>query len=144
MYRDRFEPSMFGAAPRAMLATSVICAETDEEAARLATSFDLTILRLHQGRSAPFPSPEEAMAYSYSPRDLDTISNNRGRLTFGTPERCRERLLELADAAAVDEIMVTTMIHSHAARRRSYELLADAFALAGVGESGEKGDFRVL
>jgi alkanesulfonate monooxygenase SsuD/methylene tetrahydromethanopterin reductase-like flavin-dependent oxidoreductase (luciferase family) len=46
----------------------------------------------------------------------------------------RDRLARLADAAGVDEIMITTMTHEHADRRRSYELLAEAFRLTGASQ----------
>jgi alkanesulfonate monooxygenase SsuD/methylene tetrahydromethanopterin reductase-like flavin-dependent oxidoreductase (luciferase family) len=40
-----------------------------------------------------------------------------------------ERLAAMIDATKADEVMVTTMIYDHGARRRSYELLAEAFGL---------------
>jgi len=42
----------------------------------------------------------------------------------------KDRLLALAQATRADELMITTMIYDHAARRHSYELLAEAFALS--------------
>ncbi|AIE85331.1 LLM class flavin-dependent oxidoreductase [Fimbriimonas ginsengisoli] len=127
-YREEFRPSGFFTEPQAMLATSVLCAETDEEAEELARSYDLAILRLHQGRFGKFPSIEEAAAYPYSEAEREQVRQNRSRITVGSPDTVRDRLTKLAEAAGVEEIMATTMVHSHAARRRSYELLIGAFS----------------
>jgi alkanesulfonate monooxygenase SsuD/methylene tetrahydromethanopterin reductase-like flavin-dependent oxidoreductase (luciferase family) len=53
------------------------------------------------------------------------------RVTAGTPEQVRAELETLAAQYGADEVIVVTITHDHAARRRSYELLADAFGLAG-------------
>ena len=57
---------------------------------------------------------------------------NRVRIFTGTAAMVRTRLDPLLAATKADEVMITTMIHDHAARRRSYELLAQAFGLAGA------------
>lgn len=127
-YRQSFRPSPRLATPQALLATHVICAETDELAEELASSADLNLLRyLSRGQSQPLASVAEAKAYSYTAEDRVMIRHNRSRLTVGSPATVRASLTSLADAAGIDEIMITTMIHDHAARRRSYELLAAAF-----------------
>jgi alkanesulfonate monooxygenase SsuD/methylene tetrahydromethanopterin reductase-like flavin-dependent oxidoreductase (luciferase family) len=78
----------------------------------------------------PLASPEEAAAYPYSQADRERIRHNRARVFTGTAETVRARLDPLLAATKADEVMVTTMIYDHAARRRSYELLAQAFGLA--------------
>ncbi|HVF89216.1 MAG TPA: LLM class flavin-dependent oxidoreductase, partial [Blastocatellia bacterium] len=72
----------------------------------------------------------EAKAYPYTDFDREVIQANRPRLITGSPATMRDRLSRLGEQMGVDEIMVTTMIHDHSLRRRSYELLADAFALS--------------
>ncbi len=57
------------------------------------------------------------------------IARNRARLFVGSKRTVRERLSSMIEASKADEVMITTMIHDHAARRHSYELLAEAFAL---------------
>ena len=130
MYRDYFRPSKYFSEPRALIGVSVVCAETDERAAELARPIELGLLRLRQGRLGQLPSVAEAMAYDYSPEERQLIAQNRDRVFIGSPSTVGERLAALADRASVDEIMVTTLIHDHADRRRSYELLADAFGSA--------------
>jgi luciferase family oxidoreductase group 1 len=130
-YQDNFRPSAWLAKPEAILAVSVVCAETDEKADILARPLELTLLRFRQGRSARFPSIEEATNYPYTPEDREIIHYNRQRTFIGSPESVRARVSVLASQAGVEEIMITTMMHDHADRRRSYELLARAFGLKG-------------
>ncbi|MDX1933683.1 MAG: LLM class flavin-dependent oxidoreductase [Capsulimonadales bacterium] len=130
LYRETFVPSVHRGSPYAILAVSVLCAETDEEADRLAAASDLAFLLLRQGRPGPIPSPAEARAYPYSPFEEELVLAGRGRLLLGTPSRVRERLLFLAEETRADELMITTITHGHAERVRSYELLAEAFDLS--------------
>jgi luciferase family oxidoreductase group 1 len=129
-YRRQFQPSGGRPTPYAILAVHVVCADTDAEADRLASTVDLNFVRRRQGVYAPLASPEEATAYPYSDADRALITLNRRRLLVGDPERVRERLTPLIEATAADEVMITSMLFEHAARRRSYELMAQAFGLA--------------
>ena len=74
-------------------------------------------------------SPEEALAYPYTPVERGRIARNRGRVIVGSQATVRDRLQALIETTRADEIMITTMIYDHAARRHSYELLAEAFGL---------------
>ncbi len=128
-YRDRFRPSAALARPHAILGVAAVCADSEAEADRLATTIDLNFVRRSKGEYLPLASPEEAAAYPYSPADRERIRHNRARVFTGTAETVRTRLDPLLAATKADEVMVTTMIYDHAARRRSYELLAQAFGL---------------
>jgi len=129
-YRDNFKPSRYLDKPESLIAVSAICAETDEKARELAAPAELTMLRFRQGgRVGKLPSVAEAQAYPYTEEERLAIRMNAPRLTVGSPETVREKLLTLAGQGAADEIMVTTIMHDHQDRRRSYELLADAFGL---------------
>jgi len=130
-YRANFQPSERFAAPRAILATSVLCAETDERAGELAASMDLSFLRLQRNERGPLPSLAEAAAYQATPEEREQMRANRARFTIGSPETVKAKILALAEECAADEVMITTSVHSHAARVRSYELIAEAF---GIGE----------
>ena len=105
----------------------MVCAETDESAAELARPVELGLLRLRQGRLGQLPSVAEASDYRYTAEERQLIASNRDRVFIGSPTTVRERLATLADRAGVSEIMVTSLIHDHGDRRRSYELLAEAF-----------------
>ena len=128
LYRDNFKPSAAHTKPYAILGTHVVCADTDAEAERLATTVDLNAVRRAKGEYLPLASPEEAAAYDYSPVDRARIAQGRARLTVGSPATVATRLAPLLEATKADELMVTTMIHDHRARMRSYELLKGAFA----------------
>jgi luciferase family oxidoreductase group 1 len=128
-YRDRFKPSSARATPYAILACAAVCADSNAEAERLASTIDLNFVRRSRGEYLPLASPEEAAAYPYSPAERGLIARNRARLFVGTKATVLERLREITAATKADEVMVTTMIYDHAARRRSYELLAEAFGV---------------
>ena len=128
-YHAHFKPSEYLIRPQALIGVSVVCAETDERAAELARPLALTLLRFRTGKMGRFPSIAEATEYPYTQDEREIIEMNRDRTFVGSPATVRQQLTRLADAAGVDEIMITTMTHEHADRRRSYEFLAEAFSL---------------
>jgi len=128
-YRAHFKPSQALREPYAILAAAVIAADTDAEAERIATSADLHFARRAKGEYLPLASPAEAAAYPYTPVDRERIARHRERLVVGGIDSVMRRLLPLIEATRADELMITTMTYDHAARRRSYELLAEAFAI---------------
>jgi luciferase family oxidoreductase group 1 len=127
-YRAHFKPAALPE-PYAILGTAVIAADTDAEAERIAASADLHYARRAQGEYLPLASPEEAAAYPYTPIDRERVARQRTRLVVGGIARVKERLLALAEATRADELMITSMIYDHGARRHTYELLAQAFEL---------------
>ena len=133
-YTRAFKPSPAMPAPRASVAVFVVCAPTEGEATRLAQSRDLFIVRLYTGRSSRYPTVAEAEAYQYTAREWMIVEHARRRRIAGTPEQCRERLRVLAAEYGVEEAVVVTITESWETRRRSYELLADAFELTPRGE----------
>jgi luciferase family oxidoreductase group 1 len=128
-YRSHFKPSEALTKPHAILAVAVVCAKTDAEAERHASTVDLNFVRRSKGEYVPLASPEEAAAYPFTPIDRERIRHNRARLFVGAPATVRAQLDPLIDATKADEVMVTTMVYDHDARRRSYQLLAESFGL---------------
>ncbi|MBV9633099.1 MAG: LLM class flavin-dependent oxidoreductase [Methylobacteriaceae bacterium] len=128
-YRRQFRPSAGQPTPYAILTVAAISADTVDEAERLAASADLSLVRRERGEYLALPSPEEAQAYPFTPQDLAVIRRNRRRLFVGTPETLRDRLAPLIEATQADEVMIMSAIYDHAARKRSYELLAPAFGI---------------
>lgn len=128
-YRRHFRPSGWREAPYAILAVAAIAADTDAEAEQLAASADLNRLLRDRGQYGPLPSIEEAQAFPYSEADRASIARNRSWLFVGSPATVVEKLTPLIEATEADEVMVITAVYDHAARRRSYELLAEAFGL---------------
>jgi luciferase family oxidoreductase group 1 len=128
-YRNQFKPSAWRDAPYAILGLAAIVADTEDEADRLAKSADLHFARRAVGVYGPLASPEEAAAYPYTPIDRQRIEHNRKRLIAGSAAQVRERLDALVERTKADEVMITTMVFDHGARKRSYELLAREFHL---------------
>ena len=129
-YRARFQPSVWRATPHAILAVAVVAADSEAEAEHLASSADLNWLRRTRGEYRPLPSPEEAAAAPMGDRERELIRKHRRQLFVGTPQLVKARLDELAAATQADEIMITSPIYHHAARKRSYELVAKAYDIA--------------
>lgn len=129
-YRARFKPSRWRDRPLAILATSVVAADDESEAERLAASADLSALRRARGGYQPLPSPETAAAYPYTDEDRAIVRANRRRLFVGAGADVKPRLEELAKATGADEIMIASPLYDAKARRRCYEILAQAFGLA--------------
>jgi luciferase family oxidoreductase group 1 len=132
-YRAHFKPSATLTEPYAILGAAVIAADTDAEAERIGSSAELHFVRRAKGEYAPLTSPKEAAAYPYTPIDRERIARHRARLIIGGIERVKERLLSLIQSTRADELMVTSMVYDHGARKHSYELLAQAFALQARG-----------
>ena len=131
LYRSRFRAAWPEDEPRASVAVGVICAPSEAEADELAMSTDLSRLRSRRyGERGPLPSVEQAKAFDYSALDRSFIQDSRRKLIVGDPGQVRERVLALAEEYGTDEVVVVTVVHDHAARLRSYELLAESM---GVG-----------
>jgi alkanesulfonate monooxygenase SsuD/methylene tetrahydromethanopterin reductase-like flavin-dependent oxidoreductase (luciferase family) len=95
----------------------------------LAKSRDLFVARLYSGRGGRYPTVAEAEAHEYTPWERQIVEHAHGRRVAGTPAECRERLEALAADYGVEEIVVVTITETAETRRRSYELLAEAFAV---------------
>jgi luciferase family oxidoreductase group 1 len=104
-----------------VVCVSAICADTDEEAERLASSGRMAFSMLRMGRPIRVPPVETALRF------METREPPSGRrAVLGSPETVKRGLEEIAKAYDADEVMVVTITHDHAARRRSYELIAEA------------------
>ena len=122
-YRARFSPGLRDA-PWAILTLHAIVADTDEEAHRLAASYLVTFARLRTGQKPLLLPPDEAARYPFSPAECAVAEGVRERALIGSPATVRARIARVAAETRADEVMVTTMVHGHEERLRSYELLA--------------------
>ena len=124
LYRQSFRPSVYLDQPYVIVAVQAVCAETDAEATRLAASSALSFLHLRQGRPGLLPSPEDALAYPYSETERQAIRHRQVDQVIGSPETVRRGLGDLLERTSADELMLVTVVYDHAARLRSYELVA--------------------
>jgi luciferase family oxidoreductase group 1 len=133
-YRDRFCASETLQAPRMVVAGFAICAETDEEAKRVASSARMTRALLNRGQLVAVPTIEKAVRFlAENGPNADSLARPR-RAIVGSPSTVRKGIEALASAYGAEEVMIVTITYEHAARRRSYELIAEAFDLrAGAG-----------
>jgi luciferase family oxidoreductase group 1 len=111
--------------PHVAVGLWAICAETDAEAERLASSIAMSMAMLRQNRPIPVPPPDKALRYLAQ----HPAPSGRRRIV-GSPDTVRAGIEEVVAAYRADEAIVVTITHDHGARRRSYELIAEAFELA--------------
>jgi len=137
LYRSSFQPSAFLAEPHTMVAVSVVCAPSDEEARWLAQSSALSILQLRTGRLGLFPSPEEGASYPFSAGDRAAVDEVMATHLIGGPEVVKRGLVELQRRTGAEEIMLSTRTHSYEARARSLELVAEAWQMPSPPRSAD-------
>jgi luciferase family oxidoreductase group 1 len=130
LYRERFaEAEHVGRRPRTAVAVWVICAEDDEHARLLATSARMTFTLLRRGQLIAVPPPEDAARFLATDAHSSGLQRSERRAVLGSPASVRPQLEEVVASYGAEEAILVTITHSHAARVRSYELIAEAFAL---------------
>ncbi|WP_085524630.1 LLM class flavin-dependent oxidoreductase [Tuberibacillus sp. Marseille-P3662] len=128
-YRASFQASDFLKEPQTCVCVFVVCADTEAEAERLATSQDLWLLQIEKGEKKGIPTVEQAQSYPYTEQDRIRIEKNRRRMIVGTPDQVKANILTLQETYQTDEFMIITNIHDPASKRYSYQCLAQAFQL---------------
>ena len=131
IYRARFKPSGLPGAlakPHTMVAVNVICAESDDEADGLFTSVQQRFLGMQRGRRGPLPKPitVAAMDALWSPAERAGVEQMLTVSAVGSPSTVRAKLDAIMAQTEADELIVASAVHSHAARKQSYALLAEA------------------
>lgn len=134
-YAASFVPSRTLHAPQVIVAAWALCAETDAEAERLASSSRMAFAHFLTGNLIQVPPVDTALAFlDQNAQLLDTIVQRR-RAIVGSPSTVRQKIEALAGEYNAAEVMVVTITFDHAARRRSYELLAGEFGLHARAQS---------
>lgn len=124
IYRSRFDPSEDLAEPRVMVCTNVFAADTDAAARHLFTSLQQQFLALRRGRPGQLPPPVEDIRSVASEMELLGLEQTFRYAAVGAPDTVRRKLGDFLRATGADELMVTAQIFDHAARLRSFEILA--------------------
>jgi luciferase family oxidoreductase group 1 len=127
-YREHFRPCGQFAEPQALLSIIVLCADTPQKALQMRKVLDYRFIQMERGNFRALSSYEEIRDYAFSDLELLRIRANAGRVISGTPDLVKAQLEKLAAGFGIDEIVVTTMA-GYEERKRSFELLAEAFAL---------------
>jgi luciferase family oxidoreductase group 1 len=128
LYRERFAEHEHAHRPRTAVAVWVICADSDEEARRLAASGRMTFTLLRRGQLIAVPPPEDALRFLAADGRDPAAPKSERRAVLGSPETVRAELADVVERYGAEEAIVVSITYEHAARRRSYELLAEAFA----------------
>jgi len=124
IYRADFRPSAQLDKPYAMLAFNVFAADTDAQARLLATSMQQAFVNLRSGRPGQLPPPLANYAEHLSPQDQAILDDVLSCSAIGSADTVRQELKSFITRTAADEVIITSGIFDHAARLRSYEIVA--------------------
>jgi len=129
LYKSRFQPSAMQTEPYAILSISVFCADTLEQAQALQLTHDLNLFRFFSGQSnGASLTPQQALNYPVGPREQAFIASRESSRAAGTPQQVKEQVQALAQLHHADEIMAVTNMYYFEDRKRSFQLLKEAFA----------------
>jgi luciferase family oxidoreductase group 1 len=130
LYRERFaEHEHAERKPRVAVAVWVICADSEEEARRLAASGRMTFTLLRRGELIAVPPPEKAVEFLAKDERTPGQPRSERRSVLGAPDAVRAELEDVVEKYGAEEAIVVSITYDHQARRHSYELLAEAFGL---------------
>lgn len=125
VYRTHFRPSERLAKPRVMLGLNVFAAETDEEARFLFSSLQQAFVNLRSGRPGKLPRPLERFEETLDPVPRAMLGHALSAAVVGSAKTVKEGVEAFIRRTGADELIVTAQIHDHAARKRSFEILAE-------------------
>jgi luciferase family oxidoreductase group 1 len=125
VYRAEFRPSAKLERPYVMVGATVVAADSDDEAAFLATSLEQAFVNLRSGRPGKLPPPSRSVRWGPGERGL--LQQVLACSAIGSPATVERRLRDLAARTAADELILASQIFDHAARVRSYELVANCW-----------------
>ncbi|HEY8127910.1 MAG TPA: LLM class flavin-dependent oxidoreductase [Hyphomicrobium sp.] len=125
IYRSRFKPSEQLGRPHAMVGVNIIAAETDREARRLATTQQMSFTGIFRGARQLSQPPIDDIETYWTPREKLQVRQMLARSIVGSPETVGTGLDALIEETAADEVMIVSDVYDHAARLRSFEIIAD-------------------
>jgi luciferase family oxidoreductase group 1 len=127
LYRERFQPSPYLAEPYSMACVNVTAADTDEEAAYLATSFYQMALGMIRNQRRPLPPPVASMDGLWNDAEKAAISHMTQYAFVGSMPTVKAGLQSFLERTGVDEIMIASHLYSVEAKMRCYQLVAPLF-----------------
>ncbi|MBB6469717.1 luciferase family oxidoreductase group 1 [Aminobacter lissarensis] len=128
IYRSRFQPSERLAKPYVMAGINIVAADTDAEAKLLFSSVQQAFVNLRSGRPGRLPAPLEGYERELDPVARQMLSQTLACAVVGSPDTVRRGVEAFIARTGADELMVTAQVFDHAARKRSYEILAEVGA----------------
>ncbi|RZL64136.1 MAG: LLM class flavin-dependent oxidoreductase [Variovorax sp.] len=124
IYRRTFKPSTQLKKPYVMLGFNVFAADTDEEAEFRASSWQQAFVNLRSGRPGRLPPPVQNYRSTVGPAENALLDSVLSCSAVGAVDTVRAGMQAFIERTGADELMVTSQVFDHAARLRSYELLA--------------------
>jgi luciferase family oxidoreductase group 1 len=128
VYRETFRPSARVPKPHAMVGVNGVAAESDAEGARLLTSLQQRFLGMRRGVRGPLPRPVDSMDSLWNEAERIGVQRMLAATASGGPEKVKRELDAIVERTGANELIVAGAIHDHAARLRSYEILASIAA----------------
>ncbi|MER7934562.1 MULTISPECIES: LLM class flavin-dependent oxidoreductase [unclassified Streptomyces] len=124
-YRSFFQPSEFLDKPYISVSADVVVAEDEATARELAAGYGLWVRSIRTAEGAiEFPTPRQARAHTWTDEDRALVADRVETQFVGSPGQVADQLERLQEATGADEMLITTITHSHPDRVRSYDLLA--------------------
>jgi luciferase family oxidoreductase group 1 len=125
VYRSLFKPSAELHKPHAMLGINVVAADTDDEARRLFTSLQQQFINLRRGVPGQLPPPVDDIGTIAPAVERVGVDQALGCSVVGSPATVRAGLADFIERTGADELMVTATMFDHAARVKSFEMVAE-------------------
>ena len=131
IYRSRFKPSEQLASPYAMVGVNIIAADSDDEARRLATTQQMSFTNIFRGDRGLSQPPIDDIETYWLPAEKAQAMRMLARSIVGSPRTVGAGIEALVAETGADELMIVSDVYDHAARLRSFELIADAAEIGG-------------
>ena len=125
LYRSRFRTGVDLTSPYLILGVNVVAADSDDEARWLASSGREAVASLRMGRPIQLPPPSREWEKEVVPFDPSALAMLQSISIVGGPDTVRRGIEEFVDRMRPDELIVMSHIYDHAARLRSYEIVAE-------------------
>tara|TARA_B100000745_G_scaffold176781_1_gene115748 strand:- start:849 stop:1874 length:1026 start_codon:yes stop_codon:yes gene_type:complete len=131
-YRRNFQPSDNLSEPLVNVGIHVLCADTEKEALKLASSRNLARLKSITGRAQGIPSVEDALNFSYRTDELAFMEQYSRNCVDGDPQQVKQGLLDLAERYQTSDLSIVTICYAYEDRLRSYQLIAKECGLGNI------------
>ena len=135
LYRQNFQPSKYLKNPYVMACVNVVAADTDAEAARLATSVQQSFLGIVTGRPRLLQPPVDNMDNIWNIYEKEAVNQMLAYAFIGGPEKIKTEMQAFVAQTQIDEVMATSHIYNHKARLHSYRLFAEALRKTSIPDT---------
>ena len=131
-YRRNFQPSDNLSEPLVNVGIHVLCADTEKEALKLASSRNLARLKSITGRAQGIPSVEDALNFSYRTDELAFMEQYSRNCVDGDPQQVKQGLHDLSERYQTSDLSIVTICYAYEDRLRSYQLIAKECGLGNI------------